>query len=62
VLSHPSDKNKNVARVGHPNEDVARVGHPNEDVARVGHPVILLFLMLGHFFPIKGLRACRAEL
>jgi hypothetical protein len=32
--SHLGDKNKDVARVGHP--DTARVGHP--DTARVGHP------------------------
>jgi len=28
LLSHPSDKNKNVARVGHPSKDDASMGHP----------------------------------
>jgi len=33
--SHPSDKNKDVARVGHPQQDSS---DKNKEVARVGHP------------------------
>ena len=38
---HPSDKNKGVARVGHPGSFVIQVSHPgdkNKSVARVEHP------------------------
>jgi acyl-homoserine lactone acylase PvdQ len=46
VASHPSDKNKDVARMGHPAQDDrgwsefvgSRPSDKNEDVARMGHP------------------------
>lgn len=41
IPTHPSDKNRDVARVGHP-VDTQAVPHPsdkNRDVARVGYPV-----------------------
>jgi MAF protein len=36
--SHPSDKNKDVARVGHTGDAGSHPGDKNKDVARVGHP------------------------
>lgn len=39
VVSHPSDKSKDVARMGHPSIMVSHPSDKDEDVARMGHPV-----------------------
>ncbi len=49
--SHPSRKDKDAARVGHPGDSDSHLSDKNKDVARMGHPRVLVYVGMRNWRP-----------